>query len=347
MATDTQTWLAAYLYYAEPWEDFLTKAVKPFVEAVFARKQAEQFFFIRYWERGPHIRLRFKGDPQQLQQAVQPELAAYFSHYFEEHPSTRVEPESMEALPESHRWFPNNSIQYIAYEPEVERYGGPAGIGIAERQFEASSRAILSILAESEDWNYDRALGAAIQLHLGFSYALGMSLQEAIYFYTFYSEVWLPAGERWMTLAYRSDGFLEDTERPQKTMRQAFEETFVEQRAALIPYHKILWEAFHQGVSFEQDWLNDWIVQMKRVAAALKQAQQQGHLSIPAEFTINPQLAVPEASQRLWSILGSYVHMINNRLGVLNRDEGYLGYLIKESLTALAPIIEPVQEPPS
>ena len=55
-------WLAAYLYYSGNWEKFLTNSVKPFVEDILDRKLAEQYFFIRYWERGPHIRLRFKGD---------------------------------------------------------------------------------------------------------------------------------------------------------------------------------------------------------------------------------------------------------------------------------------------
>ncbi|MFP5247245.1 MAG: lantibiotic dehydratase C-terminal domain-containing protein, partial [Thermoanaerobaculia bacterium] len=32
-------------------------------------------------------------------------------------------------------------------------------------------------------------------------------------------------------------------------------------------------------------------------------------------------------------ILVSYLHMTNNRLGVANRDEAYLAYLIARSLT--------------
>ena len=45
MKDDTKTWLATYLYYAEPWEEFLTDAVKPFVESVLENNLAEQFFF--------------------------------------------------------------------------------------------------------------------------------------------------------------------------------------------------------------------------------------------------------------------------------------------------------------
>ncbi|MGB5931124.1 MAG: lantibiotic dehydratase C-terminal domain-containing protein, partial [Cyclobacteriaceae bacterium] len=33
-----------------------------------------------------------------------------------------------------------------------------------------------------------------------------------------------------------------------------------------------------------------------------------------------------------WRIYDSYVHMTNNRLGIQNRDEAYLAYLIKKCL---------------
>lgn len=36
-----------------------------------------------------------------------------------------------------------------------------------------------------------------------------------------------------------------------------------------------------------------------------------------------------------WLIYDSYVHMTNNRSGVLNRDEGYLGYLMAKSVELL------------
>ena len=84
-----QTWLAAFLYYAEPWEGFLIKVVQPFVRSVMEKNMAEQFFFIRYWERGPHIRLRFKGEKEPLESKVKPQLESYFRSYFKEKPSQR------------------------------------------------------------------------------------------------------------------------------------------------------------------------------------------------------------------------------------------------------------------
>src|SRR5688572_26222679 len=107
-----KTWLASYLYYNEPWEGFLKNAVSPFVKNVLEEKLAESYFFIRYWERGPHIRLRFYGDPDVLDTIVKPRLKSYFDDYFIKFSSERFEPEMIRQLPEEQQWFSNNSVQF-------------------------------------------------------------------------------------------------------------------------------------------------------------------------------------------------------------------------------------------
>jgi hypothetical protein len=57
---------------------------------------------------------------------------------------------------------------------------------------------------------------------------------------------------------------------------------------------------------------------------------------MPRWFHYEPTIDISEEQQQLWPIFESYVHMTNNRLGILNRDESYLGYLMQQSLTALS-----------
>jgi thiopeptide-type bacteriocin biosynthesis protein len=271
---------------------------------------AERFFFIRYWERGPHLRLRFKGEKERLESEVKPALVSHFRNYFEKKPSQRKEPEDQQ-------WFPNNSIQYIPYEPELERYGGPTGILIAEEHFAASSDAVLAVIEESGQWDYDRALGAAIQLHLGFAFSLGMDLVETAAFYSHIFHLWF--SRSW---GYETDISPGELKKRRDITLNAFAENFAKQKATLIPYHNTLWNAFTGNISFEQEWLNRWMVQTAATGNRLKAAHANGELVFPQRLT----------SQPLWYILESYVHMTNNRLGILNRDEAFLGYLIKESL---------------
>jgi thiopeptide-type bacteriocin biosynthesis protein len=323
-------WLGAYLYYAEPWEAFLVHGIKPFVQSILKEELATQFFFIRYWERGPHIRLRFKGDRNILEQEVKPWLTFFFLNYFQAKPSQRHEPDWVKALPAAQRWFANNSLQFITYEPEIQRYGGTTGILVAEKQFEISSQAVLACLEAGDEWTYERALGTAIQLHLGFAWALGMNLLETGYFYT-------SIFKNWFAQAYSSipSSSPEEIQKRQKDILDAFDYNFEQQKNTLVGYHQMVWNVLVKGMEFEQAWLNRWLRGMDTVGRELKAAQQKNLLALPQSFKPESELDVPAKKQMLWPILGSYVHMTNNRLGVLNRDEAYLGYLIKRSLEHL------------
>ena len=332
MNASGKNWLAAYLYYAEPWEKLLVEAVDPFVNEVFEQKWADQFFFIRYWEKGPHIRLRFKGSAGVLENETRSELQDHFARYYQSLPSAREEP-SWEDIEEEHVWFPNNSVQFIDYEPETERYGGPVGILIAEKQFELSSRVILEIIKRSDNWSYDRALGAGIQMHLAFAHSLGMDLHEVKTFFRRVFENWFG----WGTGIYGFGEKLSEKEirdRQDATLK-AFREQFALQKSQLIPFHQSFWEALGGDGEFEEAWLNNWTAGMAKIGDELRVEQKSQRLIYPPRARSDKKLKVSGDRQLLWSILFSYVHMTNNRLGIKNRDEAYLGYLIKESLESL------------
>ncbi len=324
VVNNTHAWLAAHIYYAEPWDTFLTTAVAPFIAQLQATEKLERFFFIRYWERGPHIRLRLKITPEILHN-IQSDLRAYFQTYFAAHPSDRLESFEQTDL------FPNNSIQFISYEPEIIRYGGLKGISIAEMQFQASSQAVLSRMYKSKTWSYEAALGSAVQLHLTFAHALGMDLLETGCFFDFVFTRWLG-----MTLRLTHDSPEQIAKEQYQNIMQVFQDSFFRQQEALLTHHRLLWDALQTEASFDQKWLNTWRQNMIRIKQQLQQVQQANQLQPPAWFQPNPDCLVPLSRQMLWPILESYVHMTNNRLGILNRDEAYLGYLIRKSLNSLA-----------
>ena len=319
-------WIAAYLYYAEPWDKLIVEAVKPFADEIMEAGLAEKYFFIRYWELGPHIRLRFYGDDKILDTQVKPKLEAWFTAWLKANPSVLDVPAEYAHVVKERNWYPNNSVQWIEYEPETERYGGVHALPIGESQFQASSDAVLSVMDEAEEWNYDQSLGTAIQMHLAFAHANGMSREEAAIFYSFIFQSWLP-----MAVPYSTPE--EEKQNAMKTVLQAFESQFNEQGEILVPFIDEFWQALEDGETFEEEWVNKWVDRQKWVKAQVSKLDSEGKVTFPDErLPIFERYGFPQESLKYWALYSSYVHMTNNRLGVQNRDEGYLGFLLWKGL---------------
>jgi thiopeptide-type bacteriocin biosynthesis protein len=121
-------WLFAKLYSGRTrHDDLLAEPVRAFAEQAISAGQAERWFFIRYADPEPHIRLRFQGDPARLLAELLPALTTW-SRSLVEHGLIR-------------------KLVLDSYDREVERYGGPAGSEVAERIFAADSRAVAEIVA--------------------------------------------------------------------------------------------------------------------------------------------------------------------------------------------------------
>ncbi len=325
--------LAAHLYYSEPWEPFLTEALAPFVEEMLKSKQIWQYFFIRYKERGPHIRLRLKteGPVGPLKESLQ----AHFSAYFARNPSFRTQPEDSARSPNSKEWLPNNSVQFEPYLPETERYGGVAGLELAEQHFAISSHIVLAYLKKQPSQPaYEHTMGFAIQLQLSFVYLMGMDRPTAILFFQFICHNWLPHSLE----ASLSDGELADFEQQRTNSLRAFAIAFEQQKDLLIASHTSIWQALEEGTAFEDELLNVWIVENSQLAAQLAEmvtAQAFELRPTNQRYSFLPAyLDSPTAEQ--WMYFADLLHMTNNRLGILNRDESFLAYLMWNSLEAIA-----------
>jgi thiopeptide-type bacteriocin biosynthesis protein len=120
-------WLFAKLYTGFALADeMLRDVVGPVVRAARASGACDGWFFIRYADPQPHIRARWHGEPARLRDEVWPALERLVSPWLED---GRV-------------W----RLQLDTYEREVERYGGDAGVLLAERLFAADSTAAMALL---------------------------------------------------------------------------------------------------------------------------------------------------------------------------------------------------------
>ena len=120
-------WLYAKLYTGTATADrVLRDVLAPLVREASAASWIDGWFFIRYGDPEWHLRVRFHGDPGTLTGRVLPALHAGVTTL----------------LDDGRLW----KMQLDTYEREVERYGGPLGIGLFERLFQADSEAVLEIL---------------------------------------------------------------------------------------------------------------------------------------------------------------------------------------------------------
>jgi thiopeptide-type bacteriocin biosynthesis protein len=122
-------WMFAKLYCGNGNADrVLCELVAPLVREAVEKGVADQWFFIRYGDPDWHIRLRIHGQPDQLSRYVIPMLSRY----------------SRPLLEDGTVW----KIQLDTYCREIERYGGPDAIILAEALFCADSDAALEIITQ-------------------------------------------------------------------------------------------------------------------------------------------------------------------------------------------------------
>ena len=325
---ENSEWLAGFIYYGEPLDKVITDAVIPFVRQTMEYDWIDSFFFIRYWERGPHVRLRFLGDPQKLETQLKPAYQEYFGQYFKENPSTRQEPQYADDVAEDLKWFPNDSVQFIEYEPETERYGGPECLKVSEEHFLFSSETIFELMEESEEeWGYDRAMGAAIQMHLSMAFGLGMDRKEMVGFFDKYFSRWLPRAYYF----FEQDISREELAERRKSTLEAFNQTYEAQKENLTGFFRQILALLDEG-DIEDTWLEKWVNGAKQTRSKLDALMEAGTYEHTKYYEFDEEGEYTIEQQKRWSLFDSFVHMTNNRLGILNRDEAYLAFIVSETL---------------
>lgn len=119
-------WLYAKLYTGTGGVDtLLREVIAPLVREAPALG-ITRWFFVRYGDPDWHLRVRFQGAPDELLARALPGLHA------------RCEP----LLARGTLW----RVQLDTYQREIERYGGPEGLLVAERFFHLDSQAALGVI---------------------------------------------------------------------------------------------------------------------------------------------------------------------------------------------------------
>jgi thiopeptide-type bacteriocin biosynthesis protein len=120
-------WLFVKLYAPRIFEDdLLTGPVADLCQQALAIGAADDWFFIRYADPDPHIRLRFRGQPERLTGELVPHVCKWANGILSDGLGAR--------------------LSFDTYDREIERFGGTAGTAAAEAIFGADSRVVIEML---------------------------------------------------------------------------------------------------------------------------------------------------------------------------------------------------------
>ena len=107
-------------------EELIAGPVRSLGEFALAAGLAADWFFLRYSDPDPHLRVRFRGEPQTLLARLLPEVCSHAAELVDAGTCTR--------------------FSLDTYDRELERYGGEQATAVAEAVFGADSRAVADLL---------------------------------------------------------------------------------------------------------------------------------------------------------------------------------------------------------
>ncbi|WFB05871.1 thiopeptide-type bacteriocin biosynthesis protein [Streptomyces sp. LX-29] len=241
----TETWHSYHLFLHSSTEDtdrFLTEDVAPLLDGLVASGDATRWFFIRYGEDGPHLRIRVSG----LGTGAAAELPDALARAAAERPAVAG------PWPTRH-----GEVRAVAYVPETHRYGGPRALPTAERVFTHSSRVAVAALRD-----LDRRSGSAGRLTVAAD--LAHATTHALRMDRLTAGRWLrrhAAGWRWVT---------EVELLPAAAVHTRVNTVYAAQGPALERRARALRDGLENGAG--APWLTEWVHRVREADEELRES---------------------------------------------------------------------------
>jgi hypothetical protein len=331
-------WLSAHIFYASNANPLILDCLSPLVDDLRARGLIQRYFFIKYWLEGPHVRLRLLPAANVSYETLKAIVDEVVGDYLERRPalySADVESAQPfykdlfigeygeEAWNERYGaegrmpFQPNNSIAYIEYEPEYDRYGGVHGIELAEWHFEQSSDTVIRLLRDTNLHVHSIMLGLSLQLSAALAYVFLENDLAVHRFLISYIAYWR------QTFGIMTEAVDQTYEKTYLNMAELLENRIdhIQMAVASRGTHTHL-------TPIEREWIEHAFELRQRVDALVASRS-----FVFGSGRGRSEKLLPEDKDVAYNILlHSYIHMTNNRIGVLFSDEVYLAYLMKRRL---------------
>ncbi|GAA1941096.1 lantibiotic dehydratase C-terminal domain-containing protein [Kitasatospora viridis] len=311
------SWVSAHLFYHGDQDAVIAGVVKPAVERLGLAGLAEGFFFLRYWEGGPHVRLRVRTRPEQAQEvrSVIEETAAEFYRALPSQTALTEQEyaESAPALAEVEGMdeydtvlHPDNSLAFIDYVPQTDVFGTGRALEAVEQQLMASSVLAVELITRGRTAG-QRAMDAFAMMAANRTVFTGI-LPELAYQARFMVEGSGPGAE-----LLQSAEFERTFEANKAPLRSSLEAVFASTRGVALP-----------EASVPSRWLttvrdvNDTLVKLE----LLGELDSYPDFEAPADVLQHINHLVPQL------IVERCMHLMCNRLGISLAQESHLRALL-------------------
>lgn len=295
------TWLSAHVFHHTGIDHLLENAVAPLTADL------DEFFYLRYWEGGPHLRLRVRPVSSEVAVALAGRINDHLSRFpspdlltAEQYAEIARRLGAAEGVAGFERELrPNNTLEYRNYVPEHDAFD--QAVEDVERHFVQSSRIALDLVCGTTA--RERAL-----------FALAAVLFT------------LTASGSWVALRQPDTavGFGAAEERYQS--RRSWLRSVADEMNAVA-----------RGEMEATGPLAEWISSVTELRQRLVAAEQAGTFApVAPHSTLPPDLStVPEGERATTAVLMRCAHLLCNRLGILREREGFLRYLASRAVEDL------------
>lgn len=297
-------WRALHVHRYADQDGLLTDGVAPVLGPLRESGAVDGWFFLRYWQGGHHVRLRLRVAVAEAEAVVE-EVAGKLRAHLAENPAAEefdAAEFSREAQPTmaslegaaAEEIHPPDTIRRVAYVPELDKYGGPEGVRIAEDYFGASSDIVLDALRRTGG-RPSKRIGMGYAMMLRGLCATDLTPAEVAAFFAHYCVLWSP---------YAFDGFLDAW-------------------PGLLREHRVRLHA-HTAAVLANPAALDGDPLHTAVGEAWRRVRTAGAAVLDRVLLAGP--GAPPA-RRAQVLLVSYLHTHNNRFGLIPELEAFLGYL--------------------
>lgn len=293
-------WYQWNIYYYGDMNRFISKYVKDIIERSMELEKKIEWFFIRYWAGGPHIRLRIKCTSENfscIDKIIYKEMENVEDIFISKSDKEQIVRQQSilakrENIEENFNVQDNKSIIRVSYEPEYEKYGRGEILKISEEIFGLSSILCLKLVEKN-------------------------TFTEKKYVYSIWG---------FLTYIKLSNTF---------TAIELFEQYAI----IWSEYMKISVEKFEENLKTKIDKEVAGIISFLNEHEKIKKNGEIGKwekdtldkLYIQKKLVGNSQYY----KEKFLVILFNYIHVHNNRLGIKPVEEIYISLLLKEAYKIL------------